>query len=67
MATESKENQPLRFTLPDDLVEAVGKMSDKYGESPRDIIISAVEHFTRMPEEQRKAVLRGTSIRRRGI
>jgi len=62
-----EENQVQRPLLPEDLMEAVTRMSLQYGESPRDIIIAAVEHFTRIPEEQRKAVLRGTSIRRRGL
>lgn len=52
--------------LPDDLMNAVKELSDKMGESPRDIIIAAVDHFTRIPEERRKAVMKGTSLRRRG-
>ncbi len=67
MALESEENKGVRYRLPDDLLEAVQAMSLKYGESPRDIVIAAVEHFTRIPEEQRKAVLRGVSMRRRGV
>lgn len=66
MASESEEYKTIRPPLPEDLMESVQRMSLKYGESPRDIIIAAVEHFTRIPEEQRKAVLRGVSIRRRG-
>jgi hypothetical protein len=66
MALESEEDKTVRYPLPDDLMEAIRRMSLSYGESPRDIIIAAVEHFTRIPEEQRKAVLRGVSIRRRG-
>ena len=54
------------FNLPEDLIEKLAQMSEKYGESARDLIIAAVEHFTRIPEEQRKAVLRGVSLRRRG-
>lgn len=53
------------FRLPDDLVEAVRDLSAKVGETPRDIVIAAVDHFTRIPEQQRKAVLRGTAERRR--
>ncbi len=53
--------------LPDDLVDSVNKLAQRLGESPRFIIIAAVEHFIRIPEEQRKAVVRGTSIRRRGV
>ena len=61
--------QPLEenavFRLPDDLVEQVAELADRLGESPRDIVIAAVEHFARIPEERRKAVLKGASIRRR--
>jgi hypothetical protein len=53
------------FRLPDDLVEAVKALTETYGESPRDIVIAAVEHFTRLPDERRRAVLKGTSLRRR--
>jgi len=62
--------QPLEenavFRLPDDLIEQVAELADRLGESPRDIVIAAVEHFARIPEERRKAVLRAASIRRRG-
>lgn len=54
------------FDLPEDLAEKITQMSERYEESPRDLVIAAVEHFTRIPEEQRKAVLRGVSLRRRG-
>jgi predicted transcriptional regulator len=54
------------FNLPEDLTEKLAQMSDRYGESPIDLVIAAVEHFTRIPEEQRKAVLKGVSLRRRG-
>lgn len=61
--------QPLEenavFRLPDDLIEQVAELADRLGESPRDIVIAAVEHFTRIPEERRKAVLKAVSIRRR--
>jgi hypothetical protein len=53
------------FSLPEDLAEQVAELGDRHAETPRDIVIAAVEHFTRIPEERRKAVLRGTSIRRR--
>jgi predicted transcriptional regulator len=53
------------FRLPDDLVAAVKALTDAYGESPRDIVIAAVEHFTRLPDERRRAVLKGTAMRRR--
>jgi predicted transcriptional regulator len=54
------------FRLPDDLAEQVAELADRLGESPRDIVIAAVEHFARIPEERRKAVLKAASIRRRG-
>lgn len=53
------------FRLPDDLVRAVEDLAAKYGESPRDILIAAVDHFARIPDQQRRAVIRGTAIRRR--
>jgi hypothetical protein len=52
--------------LPDDIMDAVKALSEKLGESPRDIIIAAVDHFTRIPDERRRAVMKGTSLRRRG-
>lgn len=61
---ELSEQTPV-FRLPDDLAEQVAELADLYGETPRDIVIAAVEHFTRIPEERRKAILRGTSLRRR--
>ena len=63
----SNENGITRnFVLPEDLAEAVDDLAENLGESPRDIVIAAVEHFTRIPEQQRRAVLRGVSMRRRG-
>ena len=56
---------PESFKLPDDLVEQVRELAEKIGESPPFIVLAAVEHFLRIPEQQRKAVLRGTSLRRR--
>jgi hypothetical protein len=53
------------FTLPEDLLDVLNSLSLELGESPRDIVIAAVDHFARIPEERRKAVIRGTSIRRR--
>jgi hypothetical protein len=52
--------------LPEDIMDAVKALSQKLGESPRDIIIAAVDHFTRIPDERRRAVMKGTSLRRRG-
>jgi hypothetical protein len=54
------------FFLPDDLLDQVNALALRLGESPQNIIIAAVDHLMRIPEEQRKAVLRGTSMRRGG-
>jgi hypothetical protein len=59
-----KQSQQSEFILPDDLTQAVHDLSHRLGASPRQIVIAAVEHFTRIPEEQRKAVIKGTSLRR---
>jgi metal-responsive CopG/Arc/MetJ family transcriptional regulator len=56
----------ISVSLPDDLLDILDKYSTTYGESITFLAIAAVEHFTRIPEEQRKAVIRGTAIRRRG-
>jgi predicted transcriptional regulator len=61
-----QSNMDPTFRLPDDLVEEVNKLALELGETPREVVIAAVDHFTRIPEERRKAVMRGTSIRRRG-
>lgn len=58
-----QEQKPV--ILPDDLESEISKLALKYNESTRFLIIAAVDHFTRIPEEQRRAVLRGTSLRRR--
>ena len=54
------------FQLPEDLVDKVEELSARLGESTRDIVVAAVDHFLRIPDEQRKASLKATSIRRRG-
>ncbi len=54
------------FDLPEDILEQVRDLSESLGEPPREIVIAAVEHFTRIPDQQRKAVMKGISIRRRG-
>ncbi len=54
------------FQLPEDLLDKVKELSERLGQSSRNIVIAAVDHFIRIPEEQRKASLRATSIRRRG-
>ena len=58
--------KPDCFQLPEDLLDKVNEISARLGESSRIVVIAAVDHFTRIPEEQRKASLRATSIRRRG-
>lgn len=63
MSSTAADEVPIR--LPDDLVDAVRELSEKLDESPRDIVIAAVEHFTRLPDERRRAILKGTSLRRR--
>ncbi len=52
--------------LPDDLRSLIDDLSRHYNESARDLVIAAIDHFTRISEEQRKAIIRGTSLRRRG-
>jgi predicted transcriptional regulator len=64
MSDRTQKDEPI--LLPDDLIKAVEILSEKLGETPRDIVIAAVDHFTRIPEQQRKAVIKGTSLRRRG-
>ena len=54
------------FQLPEDLLGKVQELSQRLGESSHAIVVAAVDHFVRIPEEQRKASLRATSIRRRG-
>lgn len=66
MIMTDQSSRPDAVYLPDDLVDEVNKLAQRLGESPGFIVIAAVEHFTRIPEEQRKAVVHGTSIRRRG-
>jgi metal-responsive CopG/Arc/MetJ family transcriptional regulator len=61
-----EDKQTQKFSLPEDLLEKLDSMAERYGESSRDLVIAAVDHFTRIPEEQRKAVLKGTALRRRG-
>ena len=62
---EPTETSPNTFELPDDLAEQIGELAARINESPRFLVMCAVDHFFRIPEEQRKAVIRGTSRRRR--
>lgn len=59
-------DKPDVFELPEDLLDKVQELSLRLGESSRVIVIAAVDHFVRIPDEQRKASLRATSMRRRG-
>jgi hypothetical protein len=61
----SETESPKPLLLPEDLMEQIADLASRYRETPRDLIIAAVDHFIRIPEEQRKAVIRGTSMRRR--
>ncbi|MCX5860599.1 MAG: hypothetical protein WCG29_09550 [Desulfomonile sp.] len=63
---EPRERQST-FLLPEDLIDEVNRLAVELGESPRDMVIAAVDHFARIPEERRKAVIRGTSLRRRNF
>ena len=58
------QDRQAEFLLPDDLVQAVHDLSQRLDASPLQVVVAAVEHLTRIPEEQRKAVLKGTSRRR---
>lgn len=61
------EQQNKIFTFPGDLVKELERIATELGESPDNVAIAALEHFTRIPKEQRKASMRATSIRRRGV
>ena len=63
---EPRERQST-FLLPEDLIDEVNRLAVELGESPRDMVIAAVDHFARIPEERRKVVIRGTSLRRRNF
>ncbi len=54
------------FDLPADVVKMLEEMSLELGESTRDVLIAAVEHFSKIPEMQRKAAMTGAARRRRG-
>ncbi len=65
MGIESEETKI--FTFPNDILMDLNRIARELGESPEDVALAALEHFTRIPEEQRKACMRATSIRRRGV
>ncbi len=51
--------------LPPDLAEKLRELSEQLGEPPNEIIVAAVDHFTRIDPERQKAIMMGTSRRRR--
>ena len=60
-----ESDSDLILQMPPDIEEKLEKLSALLGEPPREIVIAAVEHFTRIPEQQQKAFMKGTSLRRR--
>ncbi len=54
-----------RFILPDDLVEKVAELARTLAVSPSEIVVAAVDNFTRIPAERRKAILVANARRRR--
>jgi len=54
------------FSFPTDILDDLSRIARELGESPQDVAIAALEHFTKISPEQRKACMRATSIRRRG-
>ncbi len=53
------------LNLPHDVLEKLQELSDKLGEPPTEIIVAALDHFTRLDSQRQKAIMIGTSIRRR--
>jgi hypothetical protein len=53
------------FSLPADLVAKLAELSRSLGESSEDIVVAAVDHFTILPVERQKAVLKAAGMRRR--
>ena len=53
------------FQLPDDLVEKLADLSESLGETEENMVIAAVEHFTMVDSERRKAIVMGAARRRR--
>ncbi|MCA1959912.1 MAG: hypothetical protein LDL33_03870 [Desulfomonile sp.] len=60
--TEPK--MPDRFILPDDLSTKVAELAQTLGVSPREIVIAAMDNFTRIPTERQKAILVANARRR---
>lgn len=60
----TEENET--FQLPPDIIKMLEKMSQELKESPRDVLIAGIEHFFKIPEQQRKAAMAGAARRRRG-
>lgn len=61
---QSKE--PMLVEIPEDLGARLDELQSTLGEQRSDIVIAAVEHFTRLPEQRQKAVMMGVARRRRG-
>lgn len=61
----SQLETPDRFVLPDDLVEKVDQLAHTLAVSPAEIVVAAVDNFTRIPAERQKAVI-VANARRRG-
>ncbi len=58
-------DDPENLNLPFDVLEKLQELSEKLGEPPTEIIIAAVDHFTRLDSQRQKAIMIGTSRRRR--
>ncbi len=56
---------PEPLVLPDDLVDKVAELAQTLAASPREIVIAAVDNFTRIPAERQKAILVANARRRR--
>lgn len=56
---------PERYVLPDDLVAKVTELARVLAASPYEIVVAAVDNFTRIPAERQKAILVANSRRRR--
>jgi hypothetical protein len=54
------------FHLTDELAQMLEAMSAELSEAPRDVLIAAIEHFSKIPEQQRKAAMKAAARRRRG-
>jgi len=60
----TEPEMPDRFILPDDLQAKVAELAQALAASPREIVIAAVDNFTRIPAERQKAILVANARRR---